>query len=231
MTLNQSHQNAPTFNRERLTISVAPPEKTVTHNIGPVSEPSNRAAIPSPRSPTPQNANTASGSHAQPLIPRPILPYIRRSQESADPISPPLHPPPGLWSRPTSSASSMSSSQARSVRQLFKPVLPDELPLTRVGEYLNVLESFEDGWCLVIREIWRARRSSFASMLSFLDRDRQIANSSNQLHIGVVPAWVFVKPLKGLTVERPIRSSSVNVLQLGVNAPHLWRGSIPILPK
>lgn len=34
---------------------------------------------------------------------------------------------------------------------------------------------------------------------------------SGDVEMGAVPAWVFVKPVKGLKAERPMRSSSLGV--------------------
>ncbi|KAG1804823.1 uncharacterized protein HD556DRAFT_1261551 [Suillus plorans] len=107
--------------------------------------------------------------------------------------------PSGLRSSHSQESSRSSAShQARSVRQFFQPVLPDELPLSRSGEQLHILQSFDDGWCLVVQN-----------------------NSlrSHNVQLGFVPAWVFVKPTKGLSVERPIRSSSAGMLQAGLDAP------------
>ncbi|KAG1733652.1 uncharacterized protein EDB91DRAFT_1148681 [Suillus paluster] len=124
--------------------------------------------------------------------------------------------PPGLHSR--SSSRSSSPSQARPVRQLFQPVLPDELSLSRVGDHLHVLESFDDGWCLVAQNNLPPSRSS----LSFLNPSRfstRVESSGENVQLGLVPAWVFIKPMKGMRVERPVRSSSAGVLQAGLNAP------------
>ncbi|KAG2083535.1 hypothetical protein BD769DRAFT_621834 [Suillus cothurnatus] len=126
--------------------------------------------------------------------------------------------PPGL--RPHSRASSRSSAshQARSVRQFFQPVLPDELPLSRVGEQLHVLQSFDDGWCLVAQNNTNRSRSS----LSIFNPSRlsaRVESSGDNVQLGFVPAWVFIKPTKGLRVERPIRSSSAGALQAGSDAP------------
>ncbi len=39
----------------------------------------------------------------------------------------------------------------RKVRQVFDPVLPDEI-LVKLGEQLTIVQSFDDGWCVVGRE-------------------------------------------------------------------------------
>jgi len=93
----------------------------------------------------------------------------------------------------------------RKVRQLFNPVLPDELLTSTPGEQLTVIQSFDDGWCLVGKE----RSTSIPLVPKSLFR--QDATSDNNLELGVVPAWCFIKPVKGLRVERPVRSSSLGI--------------------
>jgi hypothetical protein len=55
-----------------------------------------------------------------------------------------------------STCSSISSGPTvgspRKVRQLFNPILPDELLITHIGERLTIVQSFDDGWCIVGRE-------------------------------------------------------------------------------
>lgn len=88
-----------------------------------------------------------------------------------------------------SSNSSNTGAEKRAVRQLFNPVLPDELVIS-LGEKVSVMQSFDDGWCIVCRD----------SMLS-----------PGQVEMGAIPAWVFIKPVQGLKTERPMRSSSLGV--------------------
>ncbi|ETW83109.1 hypothetical protein HETIRDRAFT_383186 [Heterobasidion irregulare TC 32-1] len=88
-----------------------------------------------------------------------------------------------------SSSSTSRGVESRKVRQLFNPVLPDELVIN-LEEKITVVQSFDDGWCIVGRD----------SMLK-----------SGDVEMGAVPAWVFVKPVKGLKAERPMRSSSLGV--------------------
>lgn len=129
--------------------------------------------------------------------------------------------PSGSNSRPSSSIST-SSTQARPVRQPFESALPDELSIVRSGEYLSVLRSFEDGWCLVARDTSRYSRSSRASRFS-----AWMKSNADHIEIGLVPAWVFIKPLKGITVTRPFRNASINALHLGQNpAPTYARDNI-----
>ena len=99
-------------------------------------------------------------------------------------------------SRPVSSLSTHSASsstilgvEGRKVRQLFAPVLPDELVLS-LGEKVTVVQSFDDGWCIVGRD-------------SFI--------KPGEVEMGAVPAWCFVKPVKGLKASRPMRTTSLGV--------------------
>jgi hypothetical protein len=97
--------------------------------------------------------------------------------------------------RPLSTVSSFSAAstfrgvEGRKVRQLFSPVLPDELVLS-LGEKVTVVKSFDDGWCIVGRD-------------SFV--------KPGEVEMGAVPAWCFVKPVKGLKASRPMRTSSLGV--------------------
>ncbi|KXN91711.1 hypothetical protein AN958_12563 [Leucoagaricus sp. SymC.cos] len=107
----------------------------------------------------------------------------------------------------------------RKVRQTFSPVLPDELFIT-LGEQLMILQSFDDGWCVVGREsgilmpqpksLFGGSRSS-RSMTPMLFGHGVGTTSGGNVELGMVPAWCFLKPVKGLRAERPIRSSSLGV--------------------
>ena len=97
---------------------------------------------------------------------------------------------------------STTSGTTRKVRQKFEPVLPDEL-LPVVGERLTVVQSFDDGWCVVGRE-----NSTFVHSARSLFKSQE---PGENIEIGVVPAWCFLKPVKGLRAERPIRCSSLGV--------------------
>ena len=79
--------------------------------------------------------------------------------------------------------------QGRKVHQLFLPVLPDELVLS-LGEKVSVVKSFDDGWCVV-------------------GRDSPL--KPGDVEMGAVPAWCFIKPVKGLSASRPMRTSSLGV--------------------
>ncbi|KAI5119973.1 hypothetical protein M0805_004352 [Coniferiporia weirii] len=96
--------------------------------------------------------------------------------------------------------------QTRVVRQVFTPILPDE-PVLALAERVAVLRSFDDGWCIIAR----ARPHA----------------PSGQTELGAVPAWCFVRPMKGLRPERPVRSSSLGVtVQLDALAPDRPRDDI-----
>ncbi|KAF9525682.1 hypothetical protein CPB83DRAFT_521665 [Crepidotus variabilis] len=111
-----------------------------------------------------------------------------------------------LMSTQTSS-SDIQASQGltRKVRQIFSPVLPDELLLTKVGEPLTIVQSFDDGWCVVGREnpFKNTQQTSLFKSAS--------ASEDANVELGCVPAWCFLKPVKGLRAERPMRSSSLGI--------------------
>ena len=102
-----------------------------------------------------------------------------------------------------SSISSSSQSNRRKVHQLFDPVLPDELVIS-VGERLTVMQSFDDGWCIVGRQ----------SMLN-----------KEEVELGAVPAWCFLKSVKGLRAERPMRIGSLGVT-VQLDAPGAERDQV-----
>ncbi|KAF8625536.1 hypothetical protein AX15_005303 [Amanita polypyramis BW_CC] len=92
----------------------------------------------------------------------------------------------------------------RKVQQLFNPVMPDELLISTPGEQLTLIQSYDDGWCLVGRD-----NSIFGSTAKSLFKQNPM--TENNIELGVVPAWCFIKPVKGLRVERPLRSSSLGI--------------------
>ncbi|KAL4064988.1 hypothetical protein V8B97DRAFT_1875392 [Scleroderma yunnanense] len=211
---NQANQPSlpNSFSRENVTASVVLPDRVLTRQL-----PSSGLFAQS-------NSVPEWGSCPQPPISPLNIAHFRFSRASVFSTQSQLPPPHGPYSRSSSfSASSTGTgpSHSRPVRQLFEPILPDELPLKRLGDYLAILESFDDGWCLVVRDISRSRRSSLASTIIGLrgkSSNSNLNTDPNQAEVGLVPAWVFVKPMKGLTVERPMRSSSVDALQLGLGA-------------
>lgn len=93
----------------------------------------------------------------------------------------------------------------RKVRQVFTPLLPDELLISVLGEQVTVIQSFDDGWCLVGRE-----NSIFTSAAKSLFRQSERSSQSG-VELGVIPVWCFTKPVKGLRVERPVRSTSLGI--------------------
>lgn len=88
-----------------------------------------------------------------------------------------------------STISSASQSGRRKVHQSFDPVLPDEFVVS-LGERLVVMQSFDDGWCIV---------------------GRPAVMNKDEVELGAVPAWCFLKPVKGLRAERPMRIGSLGV--------------------
>jgi len=109
-----------------------------------------------------------------------------------------------------SSSSSVDSTPTtgspRKVRQLFNPVLPDELLLTSLGERLTVVQAFDDGWVVVGRS-----NGGFASTAKSMFKSSSGAPAESEVELGVVPAWCFLKPVKGLRAERPVRSTSLGI--------------------
>lgn len=99
-----------------------------------------------------------------------------------------------------SATSSLGSPAQKKVRQVFDPVLPDEIVVS-LGETLTVVQRHDDGWCIVGRD------SVF---------------KPGEVELGAVPAWVFLKPVKGLRAERPMRVSSLGVT-VNVDAPRADR--------
>ncbi|KAG6880110.1 hypothetical protein C0992_005817 [Termitomyces sp. T32_za158] len=101
---------------------------------------------------------------------------------------------------------SPTTGTAHQVKRVFEPVLPDEL-LIRAGESLTLVQSFDDGWCLVGRE-----NNLFVATPKCLFRPNTITGDG--IELGVVPAWCFIRPTVGLHADRPIRSTSLGITQL-----------------
>lgn len=116
-----------------------------------------------------------------------------------------------VMSTTSSFGSEPTTGTMRKVRQLFTPVLPDELLLTKVGEQLTVIQSFDDGWCVVGREVSSA--FNFPQKKSLFNKAPSPPGSDAQhnVELGAVPAWCFLKPVKGLRTERPMRSTSLGI--------------------
>ncbi len=83
---------------------------------------------------------------------------------------------------------------SRKILQTYTPILPDEL-LVSLGESFTLVQSFDDGWCIVGRD--RAPNSG--------------ARTPENIELGVIPEWCFVPPVIGLLMDRPIRSSSLGI--------------------
>lgn len=122
---------------------------------------------------------------------------------------------PMAFDRPSPSSRNSSPMQmqgeTRKVCQVFTAVLPDELRLNRFGELLMVIRSFDDGWCLVGRVKGNPTyHLSPMSLFKFPSPDTQTRGSEG-VEIGVIPAWCFMMPCKGVRAERPIRNSSLGI--------------------
>jgi len=88
-----------------------------------------------------------------------------------------------------SAASSLDQAAKCKVRQIFDPVLPDELVL-RVGERVTLVRHFDDGWCIV---------------------GRPSLSKADDVEFGAIPDWCFTKPAKGRRPQRPMRSASLGI--------------------
>ncbi|KAJ3859032.1 hypothetical protein EV359DRAFT_51436 [Lentinula novae-zelandiae] len=201
----ESSQNVKgTFSRSQLTQSVVLPEKVLAH--------------PPPSAPPADiiEYHRQSGNFPRPsLVSQPFSFALNASSEGLHPKSDNR----GSWisfmsasgsgrsrfsviSSTSSVDSSPTTGTVRKIRQVFNPILPDEL-LVILGEKLNVIQSFDDGWCVVGKEggnILAQTKSLFKQ-----------AEPDNNVEIGLVPAWCFLKPVVGLKGERPIRSSSLGI--------------------
>lgn len=170
-----------------------------------------------------RNFTTPSNPTASPVsiifrVP-PLSPSPRTSVESANrPVTKlqsslsafPLPPSKRLSTHSDESSSSHSQCLTRKVRQVFMPILPDELLLKRLGEQLIVMNSFDDGWCVVGRvKCSPIYHSNSKSHFKFPEEEKD--KIPNDVEIGVVPAWCFVKPVHGICSERPVRSSSLGI--------------------
>ncbi|KAG6831795.1 hypothetical protein H0H92_007472 [Tricholoma furcatifolium] len=109
-----------------------------------------------------------------------------------------------VYSSNSSVYSAPTVGSVRKVRQVYDPVLPDEI-LIRVGDSLTLVQSFDDGWCLVGRE-----NASFVAHAKYLFRPNTVVGNGD-IELGVVPAWCFIRPAPGLTATRPIRNTSLGL--------------------
>ncbi|PBK78500.1 hypothetical protein ARMSODRAFT_924877 [Armillaria solidipes] len=200
-----------TFSREQLTSSVILPDKVLISNR------------PAPAQETPQDIlefHRQSGNFPRPFSPKPFafaltaaapnprgsIVQLNRSSmirnsfmSTASTVS-----RFSVISSSSSVDSSPTTGTTRKIRQLFNPILPDEL-VTTLGERLTVVQSFDDGWCVVGRE----NTSNFNNAKSLFKSPS--AQAEPNVELGVVPAWCFLKPVKGLKAERPVRSTSLGI--------------------
>ncbi|KAG9314921.1 hypothetical protein JVU11DRAFT_4029 [Chiua virens] len=216
----------PPFDRSALTASIIMPKKSITKptsrslsDKAPVLPRFERSPPPSPVAYQRSSSIPSSPTlrpHSTSLL-NPACPRLSRCSSTSG-FSAYAQPPPspGYDSRPPS-ISSFSPSRPRRVHQIFEPTLPDELSVSRRGEYVTVLQSFDDGWCLIGRD---ASPSSRISNIS-----AWIATNNDHVDVGLVPAWVFIKSHKGITFTPPIRNTSVNALHLG-QSPAVTRDAI-----
>ncbi|KAJ6619672.1 hypothetical protein B0H10DRAFT_2024348 [Mycena sp. CBHHK59/15] len=187
------------FSREQLTHSVVLPEKAIIH---PTRGATNEDIL---------DFHRQSGTYPKPFTfaltapassgsPSPRSSWVRYSGASS------VNNRFSVISSSSSVDSTPTAGTPRKVRQLFSPVLPDELLLTSLGEQLTVVQAFDDGWVVVGRA-----NSMFASTARSLFKSSSGASAESDVELGVVPAWCFLKPVKGLRAERPIRSTSLGI--------------------
>ncbi|KAJ7494656.1 hypothetical protein B0H11DRAFT_911954 [Mycena galericulata] len=192
-----------TFSREQLTRSVILPEKAVTRPMRGATDEDildfhrQSGTFPKPftfalTAGNPKPAASDNGS--------PRSSWIRYSGASS--ISNRF----SVISSSSSVDSTPTAGSPRKVRQLFSPVLPDELLLTGLGERLTVVQAFDDGWVVVGRS-----GGTFASTAKSMFKSPSGAPAESDVELGVVPAWCFLKPVKGLRAERPVRSTSLGI--------------------
>ena len=202
-----SRKNTTGFSRHQITSQVIMPERAVLRPGASRDEIIEHYAasgkLPRPFAPfAPQPRASLDGDELQPP------PSLAQKTPAGRPASTASWLPPAIafgGSRDRSSAISVSSSigsaasgagAQKKVRQVFDPVLPDELVVS-LGESLTVVQQHDDGWCIVGRD------SVFRP---------------GEVELGAIPAWCFLKPVKGLRAERPMRVSSLGVT-VNLDAP------------
>ncbi|KAJ7707796.1 hypothetical protein B0H17DRAFT_1156314 [Mycena rosella] len=169
-----------TFSREQLTHSVILPEKVLTRPIASGTLPKPFIFALTAGTPPPPSTDGSPRSS-----------WVRYSNASS------LSNRFSVISSSSSVDSTPTAGAPRKIRQLFNPVLPDELLITGLGERLTVVQAFDDGWVVVGRST-----GGFAATAKSM---------FNDIELGVVPAWCFLKPVKGLRAERPVRSTSLGI--------------------
>ncbi|TFY67770.1 hypothetical protein EVJ58_g1406 [Rhodofomes roseus] len=173
------------FSRAQLTKSIILPEKAVMKNNA-------------------SKEDIIDYYAAEGKLPRPFAPFTRDSggMPGGGPPSPKESQRSSRSSllRPVSTASFLSVASAYSSRSSKRQSTASAMSgfdegnkrklVLNLGERVMIVNTFDDGWCIVGRD------SVFAP---------------GDVDLGAVPAWVFVKPIKGLRAERPIRTSSLGV--------------------
>lgn len=160
-------------------------------------------------SPTPFNdANPATPPSLPPLseISPGLVPFLgsnRQSFQNPSTLQVPQPEKDKRWSA-VSSVVSISSPEGdiRKVRTLFDPILPDELRVAHLRERLTVIQSFDDGWCVVGRDTSGANTSILSGTSDGED---------SKVELGVIPLWCFLNHGKGEVPERPARTTSLGI--------------------
>lgn len=169
-----------------ITAAISLPTKAATPNLY-TPPPSHRGTLPRPFTFVGSSVNSVSTLTDVSGASQSLISSI--SGKSIDHIV-------SVTSRHAQSPSAPLDGHPRTVKQLFVSVLPDELLLPSLGEKLTVVQTLDDGWCLVARRAPR-RRSVFGS-------------TGDAVELGIVPGWCFLSS-EG-RVERPSRSASLSVL-------------------
>jgi len=196
----RNHMTQTNFSRERIDSSVVLPDKVLTRPPRTREEivqfHRQSGTMPQPFAQKPFAFALSAASPVYPSSPtRSSFLSFGSSSNRASRLS--------VYSVMSATSSIDTNGTTRKVRQLFNPVLPDELLLSRVGEELTLVQSFDDGWCLVGRE-----NSVFAVPAKSLFKK---GDASDDVELGVVPAWCFLKPVQGHKTERPVRNSSLGI--------------------
>jgi len=200
-----------TFSRDNLTSSIVLPNKAITRPTAELREDileyhRQSGTFPRPFAPRPFSFALSAGSPSPTGRPSTLNPDgSSLARDSFMSVSS-SYSRFSVMSSNSSVISSPTTGSTRKVRQLFSPVLPDELLLGRLGEKLVVVQSFDDGWVVVGRE-----NNLATPMAKSLFKSPSGPPVESNIEMGVVPAWCFLKPVKGLRAERPVRSSSLGI--------------------
>ncbi|KAJ7650357.1 hypothetical protein FB45DRAFT_986436 [Roridomyces roridus] len=189
--------NNATFSRDQLTRSVVLPEKAIVRGQDVMDFHRQSGTFPKPFTfALTAGAGSSIKSGGDPSPRSSWIRYSNASSLSNNRFS--------VISSASSVDSTPTSGAPRKVRQLFNPVLPDEL-LISLTERLTVVQAFDDGWVVVGRT-----GNTFATAAKSMFKTSSNEPTSD-IELGVVPAWVFIKPVKGLRAERPVRSTSLGI--------------------